>query len=67
MFTYLEMYASNNNLDYPFGEVNMLHKGQVWKTASKNIVAHHPPLEEVTITAQNMEVIASPFMMYFFS
>ena len=61
MFTYLELYASNNSLDYPFGEVNMLHKGQVWKTASKNILANHHLLEEITITTQNMEVIASPF------
>ena len=61
MFTYLEMYASNNNLDYPFLEVNTLQKGQVWKNASKTIVSNHSPLEEVTITAQNMDVIASPF------
>ena len=61
MFTYLEIYASNNNMECPFLEVNTIQKGQVWKTASKTIVANHPPLEEVTITAQNMEVIASPF------
>ena len=53
MFTYLEMYVSNNNIDYPFLEVNMFQKGQVWKTTSnKTIVSNHPPLEEVTITAQ---------------
>lgn len=38
MFTYLEMYMSNNNVDYPFAdskEINTLQKGQAWKTASK--------------------------------
>ena len=28
MFTYFEMYVSNNNIDYPFLEVNMFQKGQ---------------------------------------
>ena len=55
MFTYLEIYASNNNIDYPFLEVNMFQKGQVWKTTSnKTIVSNHSPLKEVTITAQNV-------------
>ena len=27
MFTYLKMYVSNNNIDYPFLEVNMFQKG----------------------------------------
>ena len=27
MFTYLEMYASNNDIDYPFLKVNMFQKG----------------------------------------
>ena len=62
MFTYLEMYVSNNNIDYPFLEVNMFQKGQVWKTTSnKTIVSNHPPLEEITIIAQNTEIIVSPF------
>ena len=62
MFTYLEMYASNNNIDYPFLEVNMFQKGQLWKTtSSKTIVSNHPSLEEITIIAQNTEIIASPF------
>ena len=62
MFTYLEIYASNNNIDYSFLEVNMFQKGQVWKTMfNKTIVSNHPPLEEVHITAQNTEIIASPF------
>ena len=51
MFTYLEIYASNNNIEYPFLGVNTIQKGQVWKTASKTIVANPPPLEEVTIIA----------------
>ena len=62
MFTYFEIYASNNSIDYLFLEVNTFQKGQVWKTTSnKSIVSNHPPLEEITLTAQNMEVIASPF------
>ena len=62
MFTYLEIYASNNNIDYSFLEVNMFQKGQVWKTMSnKTIVSNHPLLEEVHIIAQNTEIIASPF------
>ena len=62
MFTYLEIYASNNNIDYHFLEVNMFQKGQVWKTTSnKTIVSNHSPLKEVTITAQNVDIIASPF------
>ena len=62
MFTYFEMYASNNNIDYPFLEVNMFQKGQTWKTTSnKTVISNHPPLEEITIIAQNIEIIASPF------
>ena len=29
--------------------------------SNKTIVLNHPPLEEITITAQNTEIIASPF------
>ena len=37
-------------------------KGQAWKTTSnKTIVSNHPPLEEITITAQNTEIITFPF------
>ena len=62
MFTYLEIYTSNNNIDYSFIEVNIFQKGQVWKTTSnKTIVSNHPPLEEITIIAQNTEIIVSPF------
>ncbi|KAL6320244.1 hypothetical protein AAG906_005317 [Vitis piasezkii] len=61
MFTNLKMYASNNDRDYPFVEVNTLQKDKFGKAASKIVVANHPPLEEVTITTQSMEVIASPF------
>ena len=40
----------------------MFKKGQVWKTTSnKTIVSNHPPLEEITIRAQNTEIIVSPF------
>ena len=62
MFTYLEMYASNNDIDYLFLEVNMFQKGQAWKTTSnKTIISNHPLLEEITITAQNTKIIVSPF------
>ena len=62
MFTYLEIYASNNNIDYPFLEVNMFQKGQIWKIMSnKPIVSNHPLLEEVHITVQNTEIIVFPF------
>lgn len=40
----------------------MFKKGQVWKTMSnKTIVSNHPLLEEVTIIAQNVDIIASFF------
>ena len=40
----------------------MFKKGQAWKTTSnKTIVSNHPPLEEITIKAQNTEIIVSPF------
>ena len=62
MFTYFEMYTSNNNIEYPFLEVNMFQKGQAWKTTSnKTIISNHPPLEEITIIAQNTEIVVSPF------
>ena len=62
MFTYLEIYASNNNIDYPFLEVNIVKKRQVWKIASnKTIVSNHHPLEKVTINVQNTELIVSHF------
>ena len=62
MFTYLEIYASNTNIDYTFLEVNIVKKRQVWKIASnKTIVSNHPPLEKVTINVQNTELIVSHF------
>ena len=60
MFTYFNIYAATNNIDYPFAEISMFQKE--WDTTSKNnIVSTHPPLEETIIKAQNTEIIASPY------
>ena len=60
MFTYFDIYAANNNIDYPFAEINMFQKD--WNTTSdKKIVSTHPPLEEIKIVAQGLEIVASPF------
>ena len=62
MFTYFEIYASNNKINYPFLEVNMFQKGQTWKTMkNKTVISNHPPLEEIIIKAQNTKIIASYF------
>ena len=51
MFTYFNIYATTNNIDYPFAEISMFQKE--WDTTSKKkIVSPHPPLEEI---------IASPY------
>ena len=62
MFTYFDIYAANNQIEYPFAKINMFNKE--WKsntTSEKKIVSTHPPLEEIKIKAQGIEIIASPF------
>ena len=59
MFTYFDIYAAKNNFNYPFAEISMFQKD--WNTTSEKKVATHPPLEEIKITIQGAEVIASPF------
>ena len=62
MFTYFDIYATNNQIKYPFAKINMFQKE--WKsntTSEKKIVSTHPPLEEIKIKAQGVEIIASPF------
>ena len=62
MFTYFDIYAANNQIKYPFEKINMFQKE--WKsntTSEKKIVSTHPPLEEIKIKAQGIEIIASPF------
>ena len=62
MFTYFDIYAANNQINYPFAKINMFQKE--WKsntTSKKKIVSTHPPLEEIKIKAQGVEIIASPF------
>ena len=62
MFTYFDIYAANNQINYPFPKINMFQKE--WKsntTSKKKIVSTHPPLEEIKIKAQGVEIIASPF------
>ena len=62
MFTYFDIYAANNQIDYPFEEINMFQKEWVPNTTSeKKIVSTHPPLEEIKIKAQGVEIIASHF------
>ena len=62
MFTYFDIYAANNQIKYPFAKINMFQKE--WKsntTPEKKTVLIHPPLEEIKIKAQGVEIIASPF------
>ena len=62
MFTYFDIYAANNQIKYPVAKINMFQKE--WKsntTSEKKIVSTHPPLEEIKIKAQGVEIIASPF------
>ena len=62
MFTYFDIYAANNQIKYPFAKINMFQKE--WKSntiSEKKIVSTHPPLEEIKIKAQGVEIIASPF------
>ena len=62
MFTYFDIYAANNQIDYPFTEINMFQKEWNTNTTSeKKIVSTHPPLEEIKIIAQGVEIIVSPF------
>ena len=62
MFTYFDIYATNNQIKYPFAKINMFQ--MEWKsntTSEKKIVSTHPPLEEIKIKAQGVEIISSPF------
>ena len=62
MFTYFDIYAANNQIKYPFAKINMFQKE--WKSntiSEKKIVSTHPPLEEIKIKAQGVEIISSPF------
>ena len=62
MFTYFDIYAANNQIKYHFAKINMFQKE--WKsnaTSEKKIVSTHPPLEEIKIKAQGIEIIPSLF------
>ena len=62
MFTYFDIYAANNQINYPFAKINMFQKEWIPNTTSKRkVVSTHPPLEEIKIKAQGVEIIASPF------
>ena len=62
MFTYFDIYAANNQIKYNFAKINMFQKEWKSNTAfEKKIVSTHPPLEEIKIKAQGVEIIASPF------
>ena len=62
MFTYFDIYAANNQIKYPFEKINMFQKEWNSNTISeKKIVSTHPPLEEIKIKAQGIEIIALPF------
>ena len=60
MFTYFDIYATNNNIDYPFAKISMFHK-DLTTTSEKKVVSMHTPLEEIQIKVQNSEGVASPF------
>ena len=60
MFTYFDIYATTNNINYPFTKIGVFQND--WNTTSeKKIISTHPPLEEVIIKVQNSKVTASPF------
>ena len=60
VFTYFDIYAAKNNIDYSFAEISMFQRD--WNTTTeKKVVSTHPPLEEIKITIQGTEVIVSPF------
>ena len=62
MFTYFDIYAANNQINYPFAEINMFQKEWIPNTTyEKKVVSTHPPLEEIKIKAQGVEIITSPF------
>ena len=62
MFTYFDIYAANNQINYPFAKINMFKKEWIPNTTSeKKVVYTHPLLEEIRIMAQGVEIIASPF------
>ena len=62
MFTYFDIYGANNQIDYPFAEINMFQKEWIPNTTfEKKVVSTHPSLEEIRIMAQGIEIIASPF------
>ena len=62
MFTYFDIYAANNQIDYPFAEINMFQKEWIPNTTSeKKVVSTHPHLEEIRIMAQGVEIITSHF------
>ena len=62
MFTYFDIYAANNQINYPFVEINMFQKEWIPNTTSeRKVVSTHPPLEEIKIKAQGVKIIASPF------
>ena len=60
MFTYFDIYATKNNIDYPFAEIRMFQTDWI-TTSEKKIVSTHPPMEEIKKIAQGTKVIASPF------
>ena len=60
MFTYVDIYVVKNNINYPFAEISIFQRD--WNTTTeKKVVSTHCPLEEIKITVQGTEVIASPF------
>ena len=60
MFTYFDIYAAKNNIDCHFAKISMFQRD--WNTTTeKKIVSTHPHFEEIKITVQGTEVIASPF------
>ena len=62
MFTYFDIYAANNHINYPFAKINMFRKEWIPNTTSeRKVVSTHPPLEEIKIMAQGVEIIASPY------
>ena len=62
IFTYFDIYTANNQINYPFTEINMFQKEWIPNTTSeKKVVSTHPRLEEIRIMAQGVEIITSPF------
>ena len=63
-FDWFKIYASENNISYPFKILNpvTIKKVAVWKTANgQNIVSKHPPLRLIKLPIGDETIDACPY------